>query len=635
MTKEEFKKSDRIYKVLIFLPYFIGIVWTCLHPVVSVLTGEPKCRGWFLDENAIETRYSTQRSPATTRLPTGSTSTLCENLQQSGSSRTNIWCTSDFADTFNVAVIVPISNAVDPIDEAIVLVVPAPENDNWYSNIFHYGLLKLIHKFANPMETPWLAKTVILVSPSKHINSTNPIALEATASAFLDAYLGSKSTNLATAIPPLPPRRCQAILRNMIVVDLDDDELISSTRTSPSVPPQSDVSILSQGKRGALPNLDLVTLVGKLCKNASFLNAQTHSSSTFLAHGYTQQSKDAKERIQKDFLPHIPAPYQTKTQSWANEMVDLGYYAYTMAAGPYPPHWAALDHGIDSLTLQLSFRGAFRQDPILETLRILEDVLRALSNLHERLHHSFVLYWLPSPEKFVSHMEYFLPTILVLLPLASRAFGVMLFKGELQAMHLTMIGKSFVVSLLAMIVMGAASVTFESTSSSSSSAITPGSTGKMDTDANAWMNSCLLLLYVMVATLWRWHTAAVDMPQSTTTATVAGQDDKDETKRRHIQSLQFAACATAAYLLVPIAFCHAALVYIPALVLVPLLAFVDYSSSSSSVVFKTITKVMLLALWVLSSPPLLMVPRFFPTYTIFVKCAYVPVHLQLLLLLIS
>ena len=53
--------------------------------------------------------------------------------------------------------------------------------------------------------------------------------------------------------------------------------------------------------------------------------------------------------------------------------------------------------------------------------RCTEHLLRSISNLHERLHHSIAQYTMPSPSKFVSHGEYIYPAILVSLPMVVRA----------------------------------------------------------------------------------------------------------------------------------------------------------------------------------------------------------------------
>ncbi len=53
-----------------------------------------------------------------------------------------------------------------------------------------------------------------------------------------------------------------------------------------------------------------------------------------------------------------------------------------------------------------------------------EHVVRALSNLHEKLHHSTTQYLLVSSNKFVSSSEYVFPVILFLIPLAMRVIGL-------------------------------------------------------------------------------------------------------------------------------------------------------------------------------------------------------------------
>lgn len=197
-------------------------------------------------------------------------------------------------------------------------------------------------------------------------------------------------------------------------------------------------------------------------------------------------------------------------------------------------------------------------------------------------------------------MEYFLPTIFILLPLATRAFGMIL-TGDLPKMNLCTVGSSFCVSLLTMVAMSAISL------------FGPSGTS----DGIAWTNACLLVFYGVVAALWR---RTHRNPKVTA----------EETKRR-TQSLQFAACATAAYLLVPIAFCHSALVYIPGMLLVPLLTFPAYGQTKNGA-GKRLQKWSLIGLWVLTAPPFWIVPQFFASYTIFVNCAYIPMHVQLLLL---
>ena len=46
----------------IMIPYIIGIVWFLCHPIISVITGELKCRGIYTDEHQLDVNgYGTDR----------------------------------------------------------------------------------------------------------------------------------------------------------------------------------------------------------------------------------------------------------------------------------------------------------------------------------------------------------------------------------------------------------------------------------------------------------------------------------------------------------------------------------------------------------------------------------------------
>eukprot|EP00980_Cylindrotheca_fusiformis_P017894 scaffold5682_cov140-Cylindrotheca_fusiformis.AAC.5 len=580
MAEDEGRKK-RLFRILLVFPYFIGILWTCLHPIASILTGELKCRGWFLDENAIEIRFSNQRPEGREISLPGKSTKLCDALP---TNLTNLVCYTH-GDSFELMMIQPKSGAIDPTDEAVVLVVPSPNRSDWSRSNFHSNLAKSMIGLADPSATPWLAKTLFLVSP------IIDAPLEDTVSQFLDAYLGSKVVGSGTA--PIPPKLSKAILRNLVVIEVEDKSVVSRARRNSNDKGKTDISVLPQGKRGTLPNMDLVTLVGMLFQKASFLSPQNYPQSTFLAHGYREQSNKAKTFLSSIAPQESSSSPKGKIKAWAKDMSNLALFAYTMAAGPYPPHWPALDRGIDSVSIQAKFQGSYWRDPTVETIQILENVIHALSNLHERLHHSFVLYLLPSPDKFVSHMEYFLPTVLVLLPLAVRAFG-MIAIGDIELLHLTTIGTSVMITLISMALMLVSSVAVPNN----------------NTQTHTWM----LLVYSAALFVWKKRQSSSSLLEG----------------EKQLKNLQFAACATAAYVFVPIAFAHAALVYVPALVLIPLLAFPGYPMTKGSM-----AKMLLIGLWILAAPPVLLVPRFFDSYTTFVRYGYIPLHVQLMLLLLG
>ena len=666
IKKEEEEKKKKMWRKLLVLPYFLGLFWTCLHPLVSVLTGELKCRGWYLDESAIEIRHSNSKSSSnqsrlnnliSTRLHADDGDALqrqllCDGLSTNNLTTKNLSCQTHADGTFQMATVVPIANAVDPTNEAIVFVVPAPgEGTDWLSSTLHLTYLEMLRRLADPVETPWLAKTIILVAPSDSNSS-----LENTVSIFLDAYLGPKFVS-SQVRPPLllPPKSSMAILRQLIVLDVKYQSTtttaaaVMNRRQRNSSPPkgQTDFSILPQGRRGVLPNLDLINLFGKLFHRASFLNKKLYDDSSFLTHGYAQQYKAWDDYIQ-NFSPDLAMTntksFMGRAKIWARDMINLAFFTYTMAVGPFPPHSEALDRGIDSLTIQASFHGQYRKDPCLELMDILENSLRALSNLHERLHHSFVLYWMPSPDKFVSHMEFMLPNILLLLPIAIRGFGMMLEgEGGLQ-LHLKTIGLSFLLTIMSMVSMLFISL------------ILPTLSHYLKEDDEIRLtNTCLLVLYLGVAYIVKTKILSLSPSSSDGEQQQDDGNDNKEGKRRQRQStttssttirssLQFAACIVAAYTLVPIVFAHAALAYVPSMIFVPFIAFPDYGTSTTTTTTTTARRnepssslllILIIIAWFLTLPPILLVPRIFTTYTTFIRYAYIPLHVQWLILILS
>jgi glycosylphosphatidylinositol transamidase len=692
------KKVRRMVRILLVLPYIAGIVWTCLHPIVSVITGELKCRGWYLDEHSIETRFTVGQNPRMVPVhltdnvnvaPLRSNAdadadavpySLCDFFDREGdpdfNDRNNNLICYEHGDYFDMAMIMPLSNAIDASEEAVVLVVPRPSDVyqsslggeeggtlDWNSSIFHQAMIRSIKHLADPVETPWLAKAVLVVTPTMSsrggIKSSNQ-SLDETVSSFLDAYSGQQTISRdyqtkrqeehndgKTTIPQLPPRLSGAILRNLVVLEVFDESsstASSSTNNRNVAVGSTDLSILPQGRRGVLPNADLVFLVGKLMEKTQFyLHANTK---TFLTHPYTQESKKAESWINRwidigsEFLAGSNnKEWTTNAKTWAKGMIDVSLFAKTLAVGPYPPHSPALERGIDSLTIRASFEGTFRRDPSVELVQHSEYIVRSLANLHERLHHSFTLYLLPTPKAFVSHIEYLLPNVLVLLPLVVRVFGIIL-PNMTRGLDLTALGGVLLTVLAVVVTMFLTAIV---------------------TDGEATMAVVFVLLYTGVAVFWirnillrnhhrQCQSDVPDDPSCQHTETKEGgqnQDRNPETTRT-ILTLQFATCAVTVYILVPIAFAHASLSYLPSVLWTPLLAFPDYpsmknSSSSNNAarnsgfshVQRFVVIPVLSLVVVATAPPLVLVPGMFSTYTPFVRYVYTPIHVLFFLLVTS
>ena len=65
---------------------------------------------------------------------------------------------------------------------------------------------------------------------------------------------------------------------------------------------------------------------------------------------------------------------------------------------------------------------------VVHTVSSIENLVRGLNSLSERLHHNVNQYIMPSAHTFVSHSEYILPAVLLILPLALRVIKTLLQK---------------------------------------------------------------------------------------------------------------------------------------------------------------------------------------------------------------
>ena len=91
------------------------------------------------------------------------------------------------------------------------------------------------------------------------------------------------------------------------------------------------------------------------------------------------------------------------------------------------------------------------------------------------------------------------------------------------------------------------------------------------------------------------------------------------------------ACTLTVYILVPIAFAHVSLAYLPSMLWMALLAFPKFGGDATKGGGKWLGVVLLF----LTAPPVLLVPRIFANYTTFVRFAYVPLHMQFFLLVMT
>jgi hypothetical protein len=259
-------------------------------------------------------------------------------------------------------------------------------------------------------------------------------------------------------------------------------------------------------------------------------------------------------------------------------------------------HAPALDAGIDSITLRLKINNNDESDYAKEiaTLgQVTEHILRGLNSLSERLHHNMNQYLMTSIIQFVSHSEYLVPCILILLPLVLRSLKL-IFEVE-----------RFVLKRTFQVVLGAACA-------SGVVAITGG----LD-----------LIIQNMVFTLVYF---AMLLNFSQTLKRKDGKQVAIEAKERtqQDQSLQLVTCLLAIYLHVPLALANISLALPSALLWTPLLAFPSFKYRTGY--GRKLGNVLMAMGIVVLFPPSNCIPGLNASFDSIYMCAiYIPLHFLL------
>jgi glycosylphosphatidylinositol transamidase len=291
------------------------------------------------------------------------------------------------------------------------------------------------------------------------------------------------------------------------------------------------------------------------------------------------------------------------------------------------PHYPALDRGIDSLTVELRIppkpgRETATSTTLIhphyaDTVRVTEHLVRSISNLHERLHHSVAQYTLPSISKFISHGEYIFPTILVSLPMVGRA--VMLALIDIQRFRFMFVGVviGFVSLITAVIYLWSSHHNIQ------------------DNTLVDWDTLCVYIvahLMVLVVTRLTLRKEVAKWFKH------SPKDDEMFTLDEHHKSLKFIACLAGIYLHVPLLLANYSL-GLPSSVfwslLLAIFMLLPSSMSKQPVLLRVGVSATKLILLVVTCPPLLLVPKVFGKYTMYIKVVYTALHLILSALWLS
>lgn len=186
---------------------------------------------------------------------------------------------------------------------------------------------------------------------------------------------------------------------------------------------------------------------------------------------------------------------------------------------------------------------------MVQTVASVEHLFRGLNNLSERLHHNVNQYLLPSSGKFVSHGEYILPCVLVMLPLAMRVIQLLMYDLNVfcfeKGFGAVGIALCMSISLLWC---------------------------KENMYSHEEMNGIAFMLCFVAILLYRFGITSSSVSRESIVTTKNGNNEK--------QSIQLLSCMLALYTHVPLALSHVSLFMISALIWVPLLSFVDYGRST-------------------------------------------------------
>lgn len=273
------------------------------------------------------------------------------------------------------------------------------------------------------------------------------------------------------------------------------------------------------------------------------------------------------------------------------------------------PHSSALNHGIDALTIEVRvpYKRDFRSSSIhphyADLTRCVEHLLRSISNLHERLHHSIAQYTMPSPTKFVSHGEYIYPAILVSLPMVIRATTLALI--DLRRFQFAHVGVVLITVCLASLAVGLLAISKDTTRSDFPSKLSM---------LIAFIGSYFLVIFV----------ARRERYKLKDTTDIQG-------------SLRFAACLVGIYLHAPLLLANYSLGFPSSAFWSPLLATLVLPPSTNSIIsanklLSTLATVAKIVFLLATTPPVLLVPRIFHSYTPYVYTVYSPLHLLLAVL---
>lgn len=184
------------------------------------------------------------------------------------------------------------------------------------------------------------------------------------------------------------------------------------------------LDICAEATNGQMPNLDLINVAHFLAVHRQGFRAVVGTIDSFYNSQWLWFIGNILEggtKLVKSLYPQ--SKYETTSSEFVEGTATLASSFLHQALGvPTGSHGAFRDYQVDAISLELSPKTYLNNANVqyaflLRSGRMIEGVIRSVNNLLEKFHHSYFLYLLTAPNKFVSVGIYMIPFALIVAPL--------------------------------------------------------------------------------------------------------------------------------------------------------------------------------------------------------------------------
>ncbi|KAL3675795.1 hypothetical protein R1sor_025743 [Riccia sorocarpa] len=182
-------------------------------------------------------------------------------------------------------------------------------------------------------------------------------------------------------------------------------------------------TVWAEGPNGQMPNLDFINIVNSIAVYRESLQLRLETLHGIKNWAWLRGAGVSLEEIGKYARSVNPGwNFAMAASVYVDNMATLFSSMFFQVIGlPTGAHGAFRDYQIDAITLQFTVTKN-GQDYLFSRIgRLLEGVLRSVNNLLEKWHQSFFLYFLSSPNRYISVLVYMIPLGLLLLGLPLQA----------------------------------------------------------------------------------------------------------------------------------------------------------------------------------------------------------------------